>query len=212
MGVHCNIYKCSYNVSNISYLNSPPALLSPYSWNSFNSCHFCIYIHVYTLFAPYSSSYPIPCHLLPPTGANHSPPPWTEPVPHNFEEKNIKDKTRNMTFLLVWDKDSYAGSFLELFPCICVLQPQLIHLFQSSLLLPSLLPMVTLASLKFLYLFLYSKHMNHIQIFSFLPLPYLSLAQSPLSVTHIAAFVLGLQSGYEENMWLFGLLSLANFT
>jgi hypothetical protein len=27
-GVHCGIYKSSYNVSNISYLNSPPPLLS----------------------------------------------------------------------------------------------------------------------------------------------------------------------------------------
>jgi hypothetical protein len=25
---------------------------------------------VYTLFAPYSSSYPFPCHLPPPNGAN----------------------------------------------------------------------------------------------------------------------------------------------
>jgi hypothetical protein len=28
-------------------------------------------------------------------------------------------------FLLVWDKDSYTGSFLVLFPCIYVLQLQL---------------------------------------------------------------------------------------
>jgi hypothetical protein len=59
VGVHCSIYKGSYNVSNISYLNSPPALLSisflsPNSWNSFNRYHFCIYVYVYTLFALYS--------------------------------------------------------------------------------------------------------------------------------------------------------------
>jgi hypothetical protein len=29
---------------------------------------FCIYAHVYTLFGPYSSLYPFPCHLSPPTG------------------------------------------------------------------------------------------------------------------------------------------------
>jgi hypothetical protein len=29
MWVHCSIYKASYNVSNISYLKSPPPLLSP---------------------------------------------------------------------------------------------------------------------------------------------------------------------------------------
>jgi hypothetical protein len=48
------------------------------------------------------------------------------------EEKNIKDKMRSMRFLLVWDKDSYTGSFLVFFSCIYVLQPQLIYIFQSS--------------------------------------------------------------------------------
>jgi hypothetical protein len=37
--------------------------LSPCSWNSFNSYHFCICIHVYTAFASYSPSY---THFLPP--------------------------------------------------------------------------------------------------------------------------------------------------
>jgi hypothetical protein len=61
VGGHCGIYKVSYNVSTISYLNSPlspvPFIL-PFlnSWNSFSRYHFCIYMHVYTYFAPYSSS------------------------------------------------------------------------------------------------------------------------------------------------------------
>jgi hypothetical protein len=71
VGVHCSIYKGSYNVSNVWNLNSPPTPLlhpaSPDPWNSFNRYHFCICIHVYTLFALYSSSYPFPHHLpLPP--------------------------------------------------------------------------------------------------------------------------------------------------
>jgi hypothetical protein len=37
------------------------------------------------------------------------------------EEKKIKDKTKNLRFLLVWDKNSYTGIFLVIFPCICVL-------------------------------------------------------------------------------------------
>jgi hypothetical protein len=41
----------------------------------------------------------------------------------NFRRKNRKDKKRNMTFLLVGDKESYAGSFIVLFSCIEVLQP-----------------------------------------------------------------------------------------
>jgi hypothetical protein len=49
--------KLSYNVSNVSFLNSPPSLLSfippsPNFWNSFNRYYFCIHIHVYTLFVP----------------------------------------------------------------------------------------------------------------------------------------------------------------
>jgi hypothetical protein len=46
----------------------------PNSWNSFNRYHFCIYIHVYTLFASYSPSYPFPYHLSLPIGVN--------PLPH----------------------------------------------------------------------------------------------------------------------------------
>jgi hypothetical protein len=34
--------------------------------------------------------------------------------------KNIKDSKRNMAFLLVRDKDSYAGRFLVLFSCIYI--------------------------------------------------------------------------------------------
>jgi hypothetical protein len=45
-----------------------------------------------------------------------------------------------MVFLLVWNKDSYTGRFLVLFPNIHVLPPQLVHLFQSSSLLPSPFP------------------------------------------------------------------------
>jgi hypothetical protein len=68
VGLHCGIYKSSYNVSNTSYLDSPsPWLcfisLSPHSWSNFNRYHFCIYIHVYRVFAPYSLSTPFPCHL-----------------------------------------------------------------------------------------------------------------------------------------------------
>jgi hypothetical protein len=99
-----------------------------------------------------------------------------------------------MAFLLVLDKDRYTGKFLVLFLHICVLQPKLVNLYQTSSLLPSSLPIVTSASLILLYLFLYSKHINHIQVFGFLPVPYPSRAQSPLTVTCpiILLHVLGL--------------------
>jgi hypothetical protein len=57
--------------------------------------------------------------------------------------------------LLVWDEDSYTGRFLVMFRCTCVLQPQLVHHYQTSSLLPGLLPIGALASLRLLYLFLY---------------------------------------------------------
>jgi hypothetical protein len=79
-GVHCGICTGSYNVSDISHLNSPPPLLSfitppPHSWNSFNRYHFCICIHAYTVFAQYSLSYPLSWLPVPLTGAN-------PPLPH----------------------------------------------------------------------------------------------------------------------------------
>jgi hypothetical protein len=94
---------------------------------------------VYTLFA-HIHLLPFPCHLPPPTSANHPSSLWAEHVLWFCRRKNIKEKTRNMTFLLVWDKDSYTESFLIFFPCIYVLQSQLVHLYQSSSLLPVTFP------------------------------------------------------------------------
>jgi hypothetical protein len=105
-------------------------------------------------------------------------------------------KIRETAFLLVWAKDSYTGRFLVLFQFICVFQPILVHLCQISSLLPSPLPIVASASLRLLYLLLYSEHANHIQVFSFLPFPYPSCAWSSFSVwpmsNNITAVVLGL--------------------
>jgi hypothetical protein len=72
------------------------------------------------------------------------------PVPQFCRRKNIKDVKRNMAFLLALDKDCYTWNFLVLFPYMYVLQPQLAHLYKSSSLFPSPLPMVVPASLRFL--------------------------------------------------------------
>jgi hypothetical protein len=56
-----------------------------------------------------------------------------------------------------------------LLPCTCALQPTLIHLCQTSSLLPSPLPIVISASLRLLYLLLCSEHINHIQVLGFFP-------------------------------------------
>jgi hypothetical protein len=72
VGVHCDIYKSSYNISTISYLNLPPPSFfipsSPHSWNSFSRSHFSIYIQVYTVFALYSPSHTLSLSLPPLTG------------------------------------------------------------------------------------------------------------------------------------------------
>jgi fucose 4-O-acetylase-like acetyltransferase len=100
--------------------------------------------------------------------------------------KNINDNKKNVAFLLVWDKVMYIERFLVFFPCICVLQPTLVHLYQSSSLFPRPLPIAASASLRLPYLLLYSKRINHIQVFGFLPFPYPSYAQSPFRcVTHV---------------------------
>jgi hypothetical protein len=57
LGIHCGIYKNSYNISHILYLSTPPPALS-HSWNSFNT-YFSIHIYVYTVFAPYLPSFTI---------------------------------------------------------------------------------------------------------------------------------------------------------
>jgi hypothetical protein len=95
----------------------------------------------------------------------------------SFVEEKTCDKKTNIAFLLVWDGDSYTGRFLVLLPCICLLQPRLVHLYQTSLLLPSPLSIVASTSLRLLYLFTYSE-----QVFGFLPFPYPSPVCSPLSV------------------------------
>jgi hypothetical protein len=58
--------------------------------------------------------------------------------------ENIGDnkKKKDTMFLVVWDRDSYIERFLVLLPCTCVLQPKLVHLCQTSSLLPSHLPIV----------------------------------------------------------------------
>jgi hypothetical protein len=58
------IYKGSYSVSTISYLNSPlhssPLSLLPHSWNNSSMYHFCIYIHAHTFFALFTFLSPSP--------------------------------------------------------------------------------------------------------------------------------------------------------
>jgi hypothetical protein len=52
-----------------------------------------------------------------------------------------------------------------LFPYIYVLQPKLIHFYQTSSLLPNPFPIVVFGSLGLLYSFLWSEHINHIQVY-----------------------------------------------
>jgi hypothetical protein len=76
VGIHCGIYKYSYNISNTSYLNSlPPSFyfisLSRHSWNSFDRYHFSVYIHAHTVLALYLPSHalskrPTPSHCTNP--------------------------------------------------------------------------------------------------------------------------------------------------
>jgi hypothetical protein len=99
--------------------------------------------------------------------------------------ENIRDNKKDIAFLLVWAKDSYSERFLALLPCTSVLQPTSVHLYQTSSLLPTPLPIVASASLILLYLLLNREHINHTQVLGFLPFPYSSRVHSPLSVTHV---------------------------
>jgi hypothetical protein len=48
-----------------------------------------------------------------------------------------------------------------LLPCSCILQPKLVHLYQTSSLLPSHLTIVASVSLRLLYSLLYSGHIKY---------------------------------------------------
>jgi hypothetical protein len=139
---------------------------------------------------------------LPPTPALRPPCPFASrqnlfcPLLQFCWRENIIDNKKDIAFLLAWDKDGYIERFLALLPCICVLQPRLIHLYQTSSVLPGPLPIVASASLRLLYSLLYSEHIKHFQVLGFLTFLYSSHACSPLSVwpmsNNITAFVLGL--------------------
>jgi hypothetical protein len=89
----------------------------------------------------------------------------------NFVRENIRDNKKDIVFLLVWGKDSYTERFLVLLPYTCILQPTMVHLYQTSSLIPGPLPIVASASLRLLYSPLCSEHINHIQVLGFLTFP-----------------------------------------
>jgi hypothetical protein len=62
------------------------------------------------------------------------------------------------------------------------MQPELVHLYQTSSLLPGHLPMMASASLRLLYSLLYHGHIKHFQVLSFLPFSYYSCTCSLLRV------------------------------
>jgi hypothetical protein len=90
---------------------------------------FIIYSYVYILFGPSFSLFPV---LLP-----------CPPAPSLLQvcwRENIRDNNKDILFLLARDTDSYTDRFLALLPCTCISQPELVHLYQTSSLLPGHLP------------------------------------------------------------------------
>jgi hypothetical protein len=115
----------------------------------FSFYYFYIYSHVYIIWAT-AHPYPILSSCFP-----------------ILLKRKPKSNKKDIGFLLVWDKYSYTERLLVVLPCTCVLQPTLVDLYQTSSLLPGPLPIVASASLWWLYLLLYSEHINHIQGFWF---------------------------------------------
>jgi hypothetical protein len=100
---------------------------------------------------------------------------------------------------------------------MCVFQPTLLHLYQTSSLLPSPLPIVASGRLRFLYSLLCREHINHIQVVGFLPFlyPHLPVRVHPLLCDpcpiELQHLFLGVESAHEGEHAIFGLVSLANF-
>jgi hypothetical protein len=186
--VHRSICKRSCSVSNISYLNSPPLLLSFIPPPLFPGTVSTGIIFAFTYMCIHYLYLPRPCHPTHIYAHTFGQNLFCPLVLQVCRRKIIRDNKKNTAFWLVWDKDSYIGRFHVLFPYTYVLQTKLVHLYQKSSLLSSPLLIVVSASLRLLYLFLYSKHINHIQVFGFLPLPYSSHAWSPLSVICVQSY------------------------
>jgi hypothetical protein len=63
----------------------------------------------------------------------------------------LRDNKKDIAFLLDGERDSYTERFLALLPCTCVLQTTLVHIYQTSSLLPGDLPKAAAASLRLLF-------------------------------------------------------------
>jgi hypothetical protein len=128
------VYFCVLDKRNTK-LTVVAALCSSRSWAPshfpFNCLGYCLILFIYLFYCFHIYSHVI--QLLGPTLLSSLHPGRTCSTLSfsNFaEEKNIKDN--KTAFLLVWDKDSYTERFLALLPCTCVLQPMLVHLYQTS--------------------------------------------------------------------------------
>jgi hypothetical protein len=95
----------------------PPWFLKQFQQASFLHLHTCVHI-ICTIFILLPFRHHLP---LPPVPTSLSQNLFCPLVLWICRRKNIKDKTRSITFLLIWDKDSYKESFLVLFLCIYVL-------------------------------------------------------------------------------------------
>jgi hypothetical protein len=103
--------------------------------------------------------------------------------------ENMKDKKKNMAFLLIWNKDNYTKRFLELLPRTFVLQPVLGHLYQTSSLLPGPLPIVASVSLRLIYSLLYREDYKPYSSFRFPSLSlFLLCTVSPQCVIHVQQY------------------------
>jgi hypothetical protein len=124
-GVHCDIYIGSYNVANISPMNSSPY---PFSFISpplipgvvSTGIIFCKFLHVYTVL--HHIHLPTP---FPPT-----------PLPSHWYQISLLGRTCSFLLfsdfvgekrwnqkhdILAWDKGNYTGSFFVTFQSMCIL-------------------------------------------------------------------------------------------
>jgi hypothetical protein len=77
----------------------------------------------------------------------------------------------------------------------------LVHLYQTTSLLPGLLPIVASASLRLYYSLLYSEHTNHIQVLGFFSFPIsFSLVCDPRPIILLHLFWV-YTLNIRKNMW-----------
>jgi hypothetical protein len=172
--------------------HSPLPLLPPIHEIVSRGIIFCIYMYVYNFLACIHP--PIPFPTTSPLPMVPTIPSWAGPLLSSYflisqkrKEKRVKKKRKTWHFCLFEIKVAIQGASLWYFHIYMCYTPNWFissNFLHSALL--TFLQWFQLVYLRFLYSFLCREHITHVQLLSFLLLPYSFSAWPPLSVASVS--------------------------